>query len=283
MKWTKHHPRMWIAVMVWMGLAVLLAWIPNTGLWSCLADYMQTKHDINEKLVQLGLFASGILVQFGLNRLTRGKSAAWILPVLGFAVLILAEGFWFWADGWDMLLTLLLYFFCLPPVLGGMLEIFVERVLDLSPVRKTVLLAAACLLVGVGICLYPVYAWERLEYDPDPQVYFVWPEYTDRTGEHHERREEWYTVENMYKLADDLKWMKITPDITASDWEENRYYLLRLNSEYVLMAPCNSNTAHIYRYESSLDKFEGKNCRYRVITRSPHNEMTGNILRETGS
>ncbi|MBR4961179.1 MAG: hypothetical protein IKY52_09805 [Clostridia bacterium] len=81
----------------------------------------------------------------------------------------------------------------------------------------------------------------------------------------------------------DLKWMKITPDITSPDWDENRYYLLRLNSAYILMAPCNSNTAYIYRYDGSLDTFKGKNCRYRVITLSPYNEMNGNLLRETGS
>ncbi|MBQ8641851.1 MAG: hypothetical protein IJ480_06490 [Clostridia bacterium] len=285
MKWTKYHPRLWIPAAVWLGLTALLTVIPDTGLWSCAVDYMQTSHGINEKLVQLGLFAAGILVQFGLNRLPKVQKAAWIPLILGFAVLILAEGFWFLASGWDRLLTLLLYFFCLPPALGAMLEILTETILNLSPARKTAALASVCLIVGVGICLYPAYAWERLTYDPDPQMYFVWPAYTTNhtggTSEHHNRQEEWYMVESMDELADDLKWMKITPDITAPALDGNRCYLLRLNEKYVLMAPCNSNTAYIYRYEGPLNAFDGKSCRYRVITRTPYDELNGNLIRET--
>ena len=131
MKWTKHHPRMWMAAAGYFLLAGILALIPDTAMQTMVAeDRLTSVTELMEGQTLVCLCVIPAAMQFFLNRMTRMRFLSFMPLLLGAAALFLAEGFWITGD-WERLASaFFLGLFFIPSVCMS-LEILLEKLVEL--------------------------------------------------------------------------------------------------------------------------------------------------------
>lgn len=131
MKWTKHHPRMWMAAAGYFLVAGILALIPDTAMQTMVAeDRLTSVTELMEGKTLVWLCVIPAAIQFFLNRMTRMRFLSFMPLLLGAAALFLAEGFWIAGD-WERLASaFFLGLFFIPSVCMS-LEILLEKLVEL--------------------------------------------------------------------------------------------------------------------------------------------------------
>lgn len=200
----------------------------------------------------LPVLLAGFGVQLWLNRVKKYRWSAWFPLCFAAAGLLLAEVIWL-GGGWNRLLTNFIWVICFPLLLGSILAILFDFV---RLQNRTVQIAAASLLVILLIActaFWPRPLSGKFELAPGSRMLYFEPE-----GE-----QSWLVARDTQELSLLIQRSKVTPCFSQPDWDAERGILLRINAEYILLAPHNE-TPYIYEYTGELDQFAGGTPRWNV-------------------
>ena len=241
-----------VAVALALLVVCILLALPATGssMQYHVGELLRYTNDYFFFLFPVLLIGFG--VQLWLNRPKKYRWPAWILLCFAAAGLLLAEVIWL-GGGWNRLLTSFIWVVCFPLLLGSILAILFDFV---RLQNRTVQIAATGLLAVVLIAsttFWPRPLSEKIDLMLDSRLLYFEPE-----GER-----DWMQAREEEELMRLVQWAKVTPCFSHPDWDAERGILLRLNAEYILLAPHNE-TPTIYEYAGELDRFAGGTPRWNV-------------------
>ena len=242
-----------VTAIVLLAVCVLLALpVMDTSMQYQIEELLKyNNHDLFA-FILIPLLLVGFGLQLWLNRWKKLRWAAWIPMSVAAAGIFLSELIWM-GGGWDTLLSGIIWVFCFPLLLGSTSAVLLDFV---RPQKRPVKLAAAgviLILFVATFAFWPRALNNKIEIDPESHMLYY----------EEEGAREWMRARDLQDLKNIVQWIEVIPCLSSPDWDDDRGILMRLNEEYILLAPHNE-TPYIYQYTGELDQFSGGKPKWNV-------------------
>ncbi len=249
-QWAKQNALVWGLSLVLLGLFLLMA-LPvfDTAMQYHIQKLIGSGGEVLLWVLPLAAVSFGL--EWWFLHWKKWKWMRFLLLLLPALILVWAELGWT-SGGWDRFGSSLLWYGGFPVLLGAGSAALLKAVLDQPKWAKGSLAAFLTVFVLVSILLWPRRMADTLALEPEGTMLAVYPTVETRQ----------YAIDQE-ALLQELQGARLSPWHTAPTWNAEDCILVRLNEEYVLMAP-KYDTPYIYAYSGALEEFDGQAVCYRI-------------------
>ena len=247
---SNRHRSLWVFSLVLLFASFLLAF-PTMDTASQYMSEEILKYGDSYISFLLPVMLISFSIQFWL--FNKRRWLCWLLPVCSAILIAAAELYWM-QDGWEALGSGFLWVLGFPMMLGSGMAVLLSV---LHRQNRSIQLIVALLMAAVvmiGVVFWPRHLHKKIEILPEAKMLYF------EQGDSFE----WMQIKNREKIMELLNWVKVTPCLSAPDWDDERGIMLRLNESYILIAP-HHDTPYIYEYAGELESFDGGGPKWMVF------------------